>query len=101
MLPLGDLIRDLDVRVVAGESGLENAVRWVHISALEDPTPWLAGRGPRLTTGNGAGGVGRRAAARGGHGARGPRAPARLRPPPGRTRAGRPRAGHGLRPRRD
>src|SRR5215213_2914418 len=45
MLPLGDLIRDLDVRLVAGESGLENAVRWVHIAelllttgmALEDP----------------------------------------------------------------
>ena len=39
MLPLGDLIRDLDVRLVAGEAGLENAVRWVHISELEDPTP--------------------------------------------------------------
>src|SRR4051794_23500733 len=51
MLPLGDLIRDLDVRLVAGESGLENAVRWVHISELEDPTPWLSGGELLLTTG--------------------------------------------------
>src|SRR5215217_6169195 len=51
MLPLGDLIRDLDVRVVAGDAGLENAVRWVHISELEDPTPWLSGGELLLTTG--------------------------------------------------
>src|ERR1700754_776754 len=53
MLPLGDLIRDLDVRLVAGEAGLENAVRWVHISELEDPTPWLSGGELLLTTGVG------------------------------------------------
>src|SRR5829696_338244 len=53
MLPLGDLIRDLDVRLVAGEAGLENAVRWVHISELEDPTPWLSGGELLLTTGMG------------------------------------------------
>src|SRR3954468_11939822 len=51
MLPLGDLIRDLDVRLVAGEAGLKNAVRWVHISELEDPTPWLSGGELLLTTG--------------------------------------------------
>src|SRR5436189_1699009 len=51
MLPLGDLIRNLDVRLVAGEAGLENAVRWVHISELEDPTPWLSGGELLLTTG--------------------------------------------------
>jgi len=51
MLPLGDLIRDLDVRLVVGEAGLENAVRWVHISELEDPTPWLSGGELLLTTG--------------------------------------------------
>jgi PucR family transcriptional regulator, purine catabolism regulatory protein len=51
MLPLGDLIRDLDVRLVAGEAGVENAVRWVHISELEDPTPWLSGGELLLTTG--------------------------------------------------
>ena len=51
MLPLGDLIRDLDVRLVAGEAGLENAVRWVHISELADPTPWLSGGELLPTTG--------------------------------------------------
>src|SRR3954465_14768325 len=51
MLPLGDLIRDLDVRLVAGESGLENAVRWVHISELAAPKPWLSGGELLLTTG--------------------------------------------------
>ncbi|HYM59237.1 MAG TPA: PucR family transcriptional regulator ligand-binding domain-containing protein [Solirubrobacteraceae bacterium] len=51
MLPLGDLIRDLDVRLVAGEAGLGHAVRWVHISELEDPTPWLSGGELLLTTG--------------------------------------------------
>jgi len=51
MLPLGDLIRDLDVRLVAGEAGLDHAVRWVHISELEDPTPWLSGGELLLTTG--------------------------------------------------
>src|SRR5919107_846903 len=55
MLPLGDLIRDLDVRLVAGEAGLENALRWVHISELEDPTPWLSGGELLLTTGMGLG----------------------------------------------
>src|SRR3954465_12255722 len=53
MLPLGDLIRDLDVRLVAGEAGAGNAVRWVHISELEDPTPWLSGGELLLTTGMG------------------------------------------------
>ena len=51
MLPLGDLIRDLDIRLVAGEAGLGHAVRWVHISELEDPTPWLTGGELLLTTG--------------------------------------------------
>jgi hypothetical protein len=32
MLPLRDLIRDLDVRLVAGEQGVDRRVRWVHIS---------------------------------------------------------------------
>ena len=53
MLPLGDLIRDLDIRLVAGEAGIGHAVRWVHISELEDPTPWLTGGELLLTTGMG------------------------------------------------
>jgi purine catabolism regulator len=51
VLLLRDLIRDLDIRLVAGESGLDRPVRWVHISELSDPTPWLSGGELLLTTG--------------------------------------------------
>src|SRR5436190_1000303 len=51
MLPLRELLRELEVRVVAGEAGLDRAVRWVHISELRDPTPWLSGGELLLTTG--------------------------------------------------
>jgi PucR family transcriptional regulator, purine catabolism regulatory protein len=51
MLTVGDLIRDLDVRLLAGERGLHLPVRWVHISELLDPTPWLSGGELLLTTG--------------------------------------------------
>jgi len=51
MLTVGDLLRDLDVRLVAGERGLHLPVRWVHISELLDPTPWLSGGELLLTTG--------------------------------------------------
>ena len=51
MLLLRDLIRDLDIRLVAGEAGLDRPVRWVHISELADPTPWLSGGELLLTTG--------------------------------------------------
>ena len=51
MLALRDLLRDLDVRLVAGEAGVDSAVRWVHISEIVDPTPWLSGGELLLTTG--------------------------------------------------
>jgi len=51
LLTLRELLRELDVRVLAGEDGLDRAVRWVHISELEDPTPWLSGGELLLTTG--------------------------------------------------
>jgi DNA-binding PucR family transcriptional regulator len=51
VLTLRDLLRDLEVRVVAGEAGVESAVRWVHISEILDPTPWLSGGELLLTTG--------------------------------------------------
>jgi purine catabolism regulator len=51
MLPLRELLRELEVRVVAGEAGLDRPVRWVHISELADPTPWLSGGELLLTTG--------------------------------------------------
>lgn len=51
MLTVGELLRGLDVRVRCGESGLRAPVRWVHITELEDPTPWLSGGEVVLTTG--------------------------------------------------
>ena len=49
-----ELLRELDVRLLAGESGLDLPVRWVHISELLDPTPWLSGGELLLTTGTAA-----------------------------------------------
>jgi purine catabolism regulator len=51
MLTLVDLVRELDLRLVAGARGAEGPVRWVHISELLDPTPWLSGGELLLTTG--------------------------------------------------
>lgn len=42
---------DLGLSVVGGVRGAENNVRWVHISEVEDPTPWLTGGELLLTTG--------------------------------------------------
>jgi purine catabolism regulator len=50
-LTVRDLVASVDVRVVAGEAGLDAPVRWVHISELPDPTPWLSGGELLLTTG--------------------------------------------------
>ena len=51
MLTVSELLRSLDLRLLAGEAGLEAPVRWVHISELEDPTPWMSGGELLLTTG--------------------------------------------------
>ena len=51
MLTVRELLRDLDVRLLCGEAGLDAPVRWVHISELRDPTPWLSGGELLLTTG--------------------------------------------------
>jgi purine catabolism regulator len=51
MLTVAELVRSLDLHVLAGEPGLEAPVRWVHISELEDPTPWMSGGELLLTTG--------------------------------------------------
>ena len=51
MLTVRDVLGDLDVRLLAGERSLDMPVRWVHISELSDPTPWLAGGELLLTTG--------------------------------------------------
>ena len=51
MLTLRDLLRDLDVRLLTVDQGLDAPVRWVHITELVDPTPWLSGGELLLTTG--------------------------------------------------
>ncbi len=51
MLTLRDLLSDLDVRLASGGAELDAPVRWVHISELEDPTPFLSGGELLLTTG--------------------------------------------------
>jgi purine catabolism regulator len=51
VLTLRDLLRDLDVTVLAGQDAVDAPVRWVHISELADPTPWLSGGELLLTTG--------------------------------------------------
>ncbi len=51
MLTVRDLLAELEVSVLAGDAGLELPVRWVHISELDDPTPWLSGGEVLLTTG--------------------------------------------------
>jgi purine catabolism regulator len=56
-LTLADLLKipGLDIRLKAGGRGVRNAIRWVHVSELEDPTPWLKGGELLLTTGMGVG----------------------------------------------
>jgi PucR family transcriptional regulator, purine catabolism regulatory protein len=51
VLSVAELLRDLDVRLLAGDARMEAPVRWVHISELEDPTAWMSGGELLLTTG--------------------------------------------------
>jgi purine catabolism regulator len=51
MLTVRELVEGLEVRLLTGEDGLDLPVRWVHISELEDPTPWLSGGELLLSTG--------------------------------------------------
>src|SRR5215210_2010404 len=51
MLTVQSLLDELGLELAAGEQGAENPVRWVHISELEDPTPFLTGGELMLTTG--------------------------------------------------
>lgn len=41
----------LGLKVVAGEAGIDRAIRTAHTSELQDPTPWLSGGELLLTTG--------------------------------------------------
>jgi purine catabolism regulator len=53
VLTVRELLADVDVTLLAGEGHLDMPVRWVHISELADPTPWLSGGELLLTTGIG------------------------------------------------
>ncbi|MEX0989217.1 MAG: PucR family transcriptional regulator ligand-binding domain-containing protein [Actinomycetota bacterium] len=46
---------DLGLRLTAGATGADRPLRWVHVSELEDPTPFLKGGELILTTGMGVG----------------------------------------------
>jgi purine catabolism regulator len=48
-------IQGMPLRLLAGEQDTDRAIRWVHVSELEDPTPWLKGGELILTTGLGIG----------------------------------------------
>ncbi len=57
MLRIRDIVDmpGLGIGLAAGEAGLDNRVRWIHVSELRDPTPWLEGGELLLTTGLGVG----------------------------------------------
>ena len=44
---------DLDLRLVTADMTLDRAITWVHVSELDDPTPFLSGGELLLTTGIG------------------------------------------------
>src|SRR5882757_1884432 len=52
MITVESLISELGLKVLAGGDGAaEREIRWVHITELLDPTPWLSGGELLLTTG--------------------------------------------------
>jgi purine catabolism regulator len=51
MLTVRGLVTEMGLDLAAGEAGADAPVRWVHISELPDPTPWLSGGELLLTTG--------------------------------------------------
>ena len=61
MLTVHDIaaLPELSLSVTAGADGLGNEVRWLHVSELADPTPWLEGGELLITTGLGVGGSAR------------------------------------------
>jgi PucR family transcriptional regulator, purine catabolism regulatory protein len=51
MLTVRGLAAEMGLELAAGEDAADAPVRWVHISELPDPTPWLSGGELLLTTG--------------------------------------------------
>jgi purine catabolism regulator len=51
MLTVRGLASEMGLELATGEDNADAPVRWVHISELPDPTPWLSGGELLLTTG--------------------------------------------------
>src|ERR671922_1243762 len=51
MLTVRELVTEMGLGLAAGDAGADAPVRWVHITELRDPTPWLSGGELLLTTG--------------------------------------------------
>jgi PucR family transcriptional regulator, purine catabolism regulatory protein len=51
MLTVRTLVSEVGLELAAGDQGADAPVRWVHITELPDPTPWLSGGELLLTTG--------------------------------------------------
>ena len=51
MLTVGSLVKGCGLKLAAAAEGADRPIRWIHISELEDPTPWLSGGELLLTTG--------------------------------------------------
>src|SRR5829696_1565534 len=51
MLTVRELVAETGLELAIGGDGADAPVRWVHISELPDPTPWLSGGELLLTTG--------------------------------------------------
>src|SRR5215210_1715647 len=51
MLTVRGLASEMGLELTTGDAGADAPVRWVHISELPDPTPWLSGGELLLTTG--------------------------------------------------
>ena len=51
MLTVQSLLDELGLVPAAGKEAAESPIRWVHISELLDPTPWMSGGELLLTTG--------------------------------------------------
>ena len=51
MLTLRTLVDEMGLELASGDDAADAPVRWVHITELPDPTPWLSGGELILTTG--------------------------------------------------
>ena len=51
MLTLRTLVDEMGLELASGDDAADSPVRWVHITELPDPTPWLSGGELILTTG--------------------------------------------------